>query len=105
MFSLRNGILSIAAGLCLFSIGLTRSRAQAPAPAPTPPGFVFFHEFFGNMAYTDPEAKTQLAQGTANGFTFTPPVVGGIAKLVQPFGAQVMLRLPDASSPAGMSDS
>ncbi len=67
-------------------------------------GFVFFHEFYGSMGYTDPEAARQLEQGTANGLTFTPPVVGGVAQLAQSFGAKLMLRLPAASSPAGISD-
>ncbi|MBZ5603501.1 MAG: hypothetical protein LAO79_14475 [Acidobacteriia bacterium] len=91
MSSLRN----IAIGLCLLSMGSRLAPAQ---------GFVFFHEFYGSMGYTDPEAARHLEQGTANGLTFTPPVVGGVAQLAQSFGAKLMLRLPDASSPAGISD-
>lgn len=96
-------MLLITAGLCLLSIGLRRSHAQAATQAAVPSGFVFFHEFYGSLGYTDPMAAAQLAQGSANGIIFTPPVVNGVAQLVSPFGAQLMLRLPDAASPAGMS--
>jgi hypothetical protein len=108
MFSLRNTMLLIAAGLCLLSIGLRRTHAQAATQSATqsatPSGLVFFHEFYGSLGYTDPLAAAQLAQGSANGITFTPPVVNGVAQLVSPFSAQLMLRLPDAASPAGMSN-
>src|SRR5262249_48648983 len=82
--------------ILLFAAGVALAQAQS--------GFAFFHEFYGSLGYTDPEAARQLARGSANGLTFSPPVVSGVAQFAQSFGAQLMLRLPDAAAPAGLSN-
>lgn len=84
----------ILTSLCLWSM---LARAQ-PAP------LRLFHEFYGSLGYTDPQAASQLQSGAANGLTFWPPVVTGVAQFAQLYGARLMLRLPDAASPAAMSD-
>jgi hypothetical protein len=89
----------------LFSSSLAAAVLAISAHAQTAPNFEFLHEFYGSLGYTDPEAMRHLQNGSANGLTFTPPVVNGIAQLVAPFKASLMLRLPGASSPAGISDS
>ena len=67
------------------------------------PGFAFYHEFYGPNAYADPQVAQNFNQGLMNGLTFSPPVDPAVALAAKPFNAGLMLRLPGATQPAGIS--
>jgi hypothetical protein len=79
------------------------SPAAAAGPVPAWDAFEYYHEFFGPNAYSNPQIAQNFRLGMMNGLGFTPPVVSGVARAAQPYDASLLLRLPGAPGPAGIS--
>src|ERR1700722_3145223 len=98
---LGGAMLVLLVGISLWSIASRPSSAKAAGASP----FAYFQEFFGVSGYNNPQAAEFLQGGIVNGLTLTTPVASGMVQLANPYNAGIMLRLPGAASPAGISDS
>ena len=96
-------LVAIPMGLWWATPGVPPVAAQSARQPAASPGFDFYHEFFGPTGYSDPQVAENLKQGMMNGLAVTPPVGSGAADAVRPYSANLMLRLPGATQPAGIS--
>ena len=79
---------------------LLASSATGGYPAGT---FDFYQEFYGRRAYTDPAAASNLVSGMATGVAFSPPVDSDMSQFVASRNVNLMITLPGAVLPGGVS--
>ena len=65
--------------------------------------FNVYQEFYGQRAYTDPAAATNLLNGMATGVSFSSPIDSGLTTFVSSHRVNLMMTFPGAALPDGLS--